>query len=112
MLGFQEKFNPIAIILLTGMDYFFCKFDKNLVMAVNDLKKELLSYIENTNDEELLFLLKEDFKFYSKSTGIDITNDLSEAQFEDLQALSEEDEAKDTHTLEEFKKATDKWRIR
>lgn len=81
-------------------------------MAVNDLKKELVTYIENTNDEELLHLLKEDFKFYSKTTDTDITDDLSEEQLKELKALAEEDETKDTHTLDEFKKATDKWRIR
>ncbi len=81
-------------------------------MAVNDLKKELVSYIENTNDEELLHLLKEDFKFYSKTTNTDITDDLTEAQLNELKVLAEEDETKDTHTLDEFKKATDKWRIR
>jgi len=81
-------------------------------MAVNDLKKELVTYIENTNDEELLHLLKEDFKFYSKTSDTDITNDLSEEQLKELKALAEEDETKDTHTLDEFKKATDKWRIR
>ena len=81
-------------------------------MAVNDLKKELVAYIENTNDEELLHLLKEDFKFYSKTTDTDITDDLSDEQLNELKALAEEDETKDTHTLEEFKKATDKWRTR
>ena len=81
-------------------------------MAVNDLKKELVACIENTNDKELLHLLKEDFKFYSKTTDTDITDDLSEKQLNELKALAEEDETKDTHTLEEFKKATDKWRAR
>jgi DNA topoisomerase VI subunit B len=81
-------------------------------MAVNDLKKELVSYIENTNDEELLHLLKEDFKFYSKTTDTDITDALTEEQLNELKALAEEDETKNTHTLDEFKKATDKWRIR
>ena len=81
-------------------------------MALNDLKKELVTYIENTDNEGLLHLLKEDFKFYSKTTHTDVTNDLSEEQLEELKTLAEEDETKDTHTLEEFKKATDKCRIR
>jgi hypothetical protein len=81
-------------------------------MAVNELKKELVAYIENTNDEELLHLMKEDFKFFSKTTQSDITDGLSEEQLNELKALSEEDETQDIHTLEEFKKATDKWRIR
>jgi hypothetical protein len=35
-------------------------------MVLNDPKKELLSYIENTNVEELFSLMKEDFVFYGK----------------------------------------------
>jgi hypothetical protein len=81
-------------------------------MPVDDLKKELLTYIENTNDEELLHLLKEDFIFYGKTENTDITDHLSEEQLKELIELAEEDETKDMHTLDEFKKATDKWRIR
>ena len=33
-------------------------------MQTNELKKELVTLIENTNDEDLLNLLKEDFVFY------------------------------------------------
>ena len=35
-------------------------------MALNDLKKELVSYIESSTDEEVLSLLKEDLIFYGK----------------------------------------------
>jgi hypothetical protein len=91
----------------------FCKFDKiMLYMPANDLKKELVAFIENTNDVELLSLLKEDFVFYGKVKDTDITDELSNEQLKELAALSEEDETKDTHTLEEFKKATQQWRTR
>ena len=79
-------------------------------MAVNDLKKELVSFIENTNDEELLSLLKEDFVFFGKVKNSDITDNLTEAQVQELQELATEDDLKDTQSLDEFKKATDKWR--
>ncbi len=81
-------------------------------MSANDIKKELLSYIENTNDEELLSLLKEDIVFYGKVKDADITDGLSEDQLKELKALSEEDETKDTHSLDEYKKTTDQWRIK
>lgn len=81
-------------------------------MPVNDLKRELVTYIENTNDEELLHLLKEDLMFYGKIKDRDITDDLSEEQLKELKELAEEDETKDTLTLDEFRKATEKWRIR
>ncbi len=81
-------------------------------MPVNDLKKELVSYIENTDDEELLQLLKEDCIFYGKIRNTDIADDLNEEQLNELKALAEEDETKDAHTIDEFKKAIDEWRIR
>ena len=81
-------------------------------MPANDLKKELVAYIENTNDLELLSLLKEDFVFYGKVKDADITDNLSDEQLKELKALSEEDEITDTHTLDEFKKATQKWRTK
>ena len=81
-------------------------------MSANKLKKELVSYIENINDEELLSLLKEDFTFYGKVKDADITDDLSEEQLQELKTLAEEDEEKDTHTLDEFKKATEQWRTK
>lgn len=81
-------------------------------MSVNDLKKELVSYIQNTNDEELLSLLKEDFVFYGKVKDTDITDNLTPEQLQDLNQLAAEDDLKDTQTLDEFKKATDKCRTR
>ncbi len=81
-------------------------------MSVNDLKKELVSYIENTNDEELLSLLKEDFVFYGKVKETDITDNLTPEQLQELNELAAKDNQKDTQTLDEFKKATDKWRTR
>jgi hypothetical protein len=81
-------------------------------MSANELKKELVSYIENTNDEELLSLLKEDFVFYGKVKDTDITDGLNEDQLKELRTLAEEDESKDIETLDEFKKATEKWRTK
>lgn len=81
-------------------------------MAKKDLKKELLSYIENTDDEALLSLLKEDIVFYGKVENEDILDNLSEEQLKELKQLAEEDDTKDTDTLDEFKKATRQWRTR
>lgn len=79
-------------------------------MSASDLKKELVAYIENTNNEELLSLLKEDIVFYSKVKDTDITDDLSDEQLKELKALSEEDESTDTDTWDEFIKVTRQWR--
>lgn len=81
-------------------------------MPDSNLKKELLDYIKNTNDEELLSLMKEDFVFYGKVKDADIADSLNEKQILELRALSEEDEMKDTMTLDEFKQATQQWRTK
>lgn len=81
-------------------------------MKADELKKELIALIEGTNDEELLSLLKEDFVFYGKPASADITDNLHSEQLHELKQLAEEDHTKDTHTHEEFKKVTDKWRLK
>ena len=81
-------------------------------MQTNELKKELVTLIENTNDQDLLNLLKEDFVFYGNIKNKDITDGLNDEQLQELKSLSEEEGTKDTQTLEEFKKATQQWRTR
>jgi len=81
-------------------------------MALNKLNKELISFIESTDNEELLSLVKEDFVFYGKTKGTDITDQLSETQLKELKALSEEEDLKETITLVEFNRATEKWRTK
>lgn len=81
-------------------------------MSLSELKKELVSYIQSSNDEEILSLLKEDLVFYGKIKDADITDNLTEEQLKELTELSKEDEQKDTMTLEEFKQATLQWRTK
>ena len=81
-------------------------------MQASELKKELVSLIENTNDERLLNLLKEDFVFYGNIKNTDITDCLNDEQLQELKTLSEEEGTKDTQTLDEFKKVTQQWRTK
>lgn len=53
-------------------------------MSPNDLKKERVSNIENTNHIELLSLLKEDLVFYGKENNADISDELNEEQIKEL----------------------------
>ena len=80
-------------------------------MSTNNLKQELISYIEKIEDEDLLSLLKEDILSYKEKGSADIVDDLNEAQLQELKILIEEGE-KDTQTHEDFKKETDKWRTK
>ena len=56
--------------------------------------------------------MKEDLVFYGKVKDADSTGGLSEEQLKDLKALSQEDEMKDTHSPDEFKKTTDQLRTK
>ena len=84
--------------------------NKEIAKDAKELKKELLTLIENTDNEELLSLLKEDLVFYGNTKYNDVTDRLNSKQLKELELLANEDDFKDTVTLEEFKKATEKWR--
>ena len=55
-------------------------------MPAKDLKKESIAWTENTNAEELLSLLKEDFVFFRKVKGADNTDNLSDEQLKERKA--------------------------
>ena len=85
-------------------------------MALHDLKKELISYIENTNDEEFLSLLKEDLVFYGKIKYADITGNLTEHIYEvhnvqkkKIEEAREQIKNKQTLSDEQANKDTDEW---
>jgi hypothetical protein len=85
-------------------------------MSNEKLKKELHKLIDNTEDEELLNMVKEDIIAYqteSKKDPVDIGfDDLSDLSPEDRQELEEqaaEDPDKDTITYEELKKEMNEW---
>lgn len=80
--------------------------------TVAKLKKELTKLIEETNDEGLLSLVIEDMAFYKTSKETDITDSLSNEQAKELEILASEPDEKDTMTLKEFNKATEKWRTK
>lgn len=81
-------------------------------MAIDKLKKELTKLIDETNDEELLSMVKEDIAFYKTAKDVDVTDGLSVEQLKELEELATEPVEKDTMTLKEFNKATDKWRTK
>ena len=81
-------------------------------MAIDKLKKELTKLIDEINDEDLLSLVKEDIAFYKTAKDIDVTDGLSAEQSKELEQLATEPDENDTMTLNEFNKATDKWRTK
>jgi uncharacterized protein YbaP (TraB family) len=81
-------------------------------MAIEKLKKDLLRLIDETDDEDLLSMVKEDIAFYHTAKNTDVTDSLSSEQLKELEQLVTEPNEKDTMTLNEFNKATDKWRTK
>jgi hypothetical protein len=83
-------------------------------MNKEDLKKELHQLIDNTDDEKILNLVKEDIVAYQARVNKDF-DDLSDLSPEDraeLEELATEDTDKDTVTEEEFIQHIQEWRNR
>jgi uncharacterized protein YbaP (TraB family) len=85
---------------------------KPYCMPANKIKEELAKLIAETDNEDLLSMVKEDLVFYKKSRTTDITDSLSDEQLKELEKLATEPDEKDTQSLEEFNKATEKWRTK
>ena len=83
------------------------------------LKKELHALIDNTEDEELLKMVKEDIIAYQSDSkkdpmaiGFDDLSDLSPEDRQELEELAAEDPMKDTVSFEEYQKHMQEWRSR
>jgi uncharacterized protein YdiU (UPF0061 family) len=83
-------------------------------MSTEKLKKELHALIDNTEDEELLNMVKEDIVAYQTESKkeFDDLSDLSPEDRQELEELATEDIDKDTITEEEFTQHIQQWRSR
>jgi competence protein ComGC len=80
-------------------------------MNKEKLKKELHQLIDETEDEALLSIVKEDIVAYKtkSSSKIDDLSDLSEEDRKELEEQAKEDPFANTITHEEFKQHISKW---
>ena len=80
-------------------------------MSKENLKKELHKLIDDTEDEELLSMVKEDLVACKTKANknFDDLSDLSPEDRQELKELAEEDPEKDTITFEELKKEMNEW---
>jgi len=74
----------------------------------SSIKKEVLSLIEQIEDEDLLQLIKVDIEFFKG----DITDGLSDSELEELKKLANEPDDLNVISQEEYKQLTDKWRLK
>ena len=80
-------------------------------MSKENLKKELHKLIDDTEDEELLSIVKEDIVAYQTKAKekFDDLSYLTPEERAELEELATEDIDKDTITYEEFKQHLDEW---
>ena len=80
-------------------------------MNKEELRKELHKMIDNTEDEELLNIVKEDIVAYQTKTkeNFDDLSDLSPEDRKELEELAAEDPSKDTISFQELKKEMNDW---
>jgi competence protein ComGC len=80
-------------------------------MNKEELKKELHHLIDNTDDEALLSMVKEDIVAYQTKVNknFDDLSDLSPEDRLELEELAAEDMDKDTISLDELKKEMNEW---
>ncbi len=83
-------------------------------MSKVELKKELHKLIDNTEDEDLLSMVKEDIVAYQTKSkeGFDDLSDLSPEDRAELEELATEDPDKDTISEEEFAQYIQEWRTK
>lgn len=79
-------------------------------MSKEDIKKELHLLIDDTDNEEVLNMVKEELVAYNTGEKqFDDLSDLSDEDKAELEELANEDPMKDTISYEEHKKEMKEW---
>jgi predicted transcriptional regulator len=80
-----------------------------------EIKKELHEYIDNIEDEETLWMVREDLVEYLKKEKLEEEEEedyLTEDQKQQLNEAIRQAEAGEFITEEEYQKATERWRTK
>jgi hypothetical protein len=80
-------------------------------MTVLQKQQQLIQQISAIKDENLLTMLEEELS-YHLYTNADITDDLTPYELKELISLANEPTDKDTISLDEYRKATERWRTK
>lgn len=75
------------------------------------LKEEILQLVATIDDENLLELVKADIEYF-RNKKADILDELSESDKKELLDMLNEPDEKDTISEDDFKAATEQWRIK
>ncbi|KAB2837473.1 hypothetical protein F9K50_10980 [bacterium] len=80
-------------------------------MKIKERKEQLIRQINEIKDEHALEMLEESLSYFTNQSK-DITDGLSPADLKDLETLVNEPDDKDVVSLEEYRKATARWRTK
>ena len=78
-------------------------------MKISEIKEKLYSYINSTNDENVLINLLDAVEGRNEQPFTNEEEDLSKKDYKELMALVNEPPEKDTISYAEFKSSLSKW---
>ncbi len=78
---------------------------------MSSIKQELIEKISSTDNQDLLEILKADCDYFTEGNK-DVLDELSDKDRNELTNMLNEPFGYETESYEDFKKATDKWRIK
>jgi hypothetical protein len=76
------------------------------------LKRELIEKISAIDNEDLLEILNADFDYFTNEENKDVLDELSPEDKSELINMLNEPFGAETESYPDFKKATDKWRMK
>lgn len=79
---------------------------------VNEIKQDLINKISNTNDENLLLLLKADYEYFAEDAKQDVTDDLFADDRAELINLVNEPFGYETISQQQLDEAIRQWRTK
>jgi flagellar biosynthesis/type III secretory pathway protein FliH len=80
-------------------------------MTVLQIQQQLIQQISAINDENILTMIRQELS-YHLDKKMDITDDLTPYELNELLTLANEPSDKETVTLQEYRKATERWRTK
>jgi len=78
-------------------------------MTLLQIQQQLIQQISAIKDEDILTMIGQELSYHLDSKK-DITDELTTYELKELIALANDTTDKDTVTLQEYKKATERWR--
>ena len=80
-------------------------------MTLIQRQQQLMQQISEVNNEDILIMLQEELSYQLQSKP-DITDELTPYELDELIALANDTSDKDTVSLSEFRKPTERWRTK